>query len=381
MAVYFGIIFRQMATFRMTQIQSARMRQEQRQILRMEQANLLEMPQDEFARLIIEIEQSPLFLRLYRKEKLIRYQRFPRTDISPSFYQAKEETLADSGSLDIESLLLNKEHLLHQIQKLGLEKFKRYFLFPESGMTLDEIARACDLDISEAQEINSLIDEFSIMSEFYHPSDVTSGTIHYSKVASIEKDRGGFVTSYFSASFARGQYSINYERFEELKTNGAFTEAEAKEARQLFKKLELLSSCKDTLNNILQNIIEKQALYLETGNSNSLLPFSQKELAEKIRVAPSSVSRAIRGKSIDTPWGEEIPLKRFFPKPKEFRKELLRQLLETGKGLSSDEVIRVKLWGRFGVAISRRSVANLRRELRFPAARGRKSPLGGKKTR
>jgi len=90
----------------------------------MEQANLLEVPDEEFNRLIIEIEKSLLFIRFYQKEKLIRRQRFPRTDISSSFYQLKEEMVADKGSPDVESLLLNKEYVIRQIQNLGLEKFK-----------------------------------------------------------------------------------------------------------------------------------------------------------------------------------------------------------------------------------------------------------------
>ena len=359
----------------MKQIQSLQMRQELRQILRMEQANLLEMPEDEFYKLINEIEQSPFFQRLYRKEKLIRRQRFPRTDISSSFYQLKEEAVADRGSPDVESLLLNKEQIVRQIQKLGLEKFKHYFLLPESGMTLEEIARECDLKVSEVQKINSLIDDFSILSEFYHPSTVTSGGIRYSKVASVEKGETGFIIGYFSASLARGRYSIDYERFEQSKAAGAFTEAEVKEARQLFRKLELINSRKDTLTQILQNIIDKQALYLESGDLKSLLPFSQKELAKETGLAPSSVSRAIRSKSIDAPWGEEIPLENFFPRPKRFRKELLRQLLETDEELSSDEAIRAKLWEKFGVAISRRLIASLRKELKISAGWKRKQAL------
>jgi len=365
----------------MEQTHSQQMLREQRQVLRMEQANLLEIPEDEFNRLVIEIEQSPSFKRLYQREKLIRYQRLPRTDISSGFYQLKEEVVADKGSLDVESLLLNKEHIIRQIQKLGLEKFKRYFLFPESGMTLEEIARESDLEVSEVQKINNLIDEFSIMSEFYHPSNVTSGGIRYSKVASVERDEKGFVIGYFSASFARGRYSVDYERFEELAATGAFTAAEVKEARQLFKRLELINSRKDALSQILQNIIDRQALYLESGDLKSLLPFSQKELAERIELAPSSVSRAVRSKSIETPWGEEIPLKHFFPRPKKFRKELLRQLLETDKELSSDKAIQTKLCEKFGVAISRRSVASLRKELKFPAARGKRHPIRGGETR
>jgi len=344
----------------------------------MEQANLLDMPEDEFKRLIAATEQNSLFKRLYHKEKLIRHQRFPRTDISSSFHQLEEGRVADKGSPDVESLLLNKEYIIRQIKKLGLEKFKRYFLFPESGMTLEKIARENALEVSDVKEINNLVDELSIMSEFYHPSNITSDIIRYFKVASVEKDEEGFIIGYFSPSFARGRYSIDYERFEGLKAAGAFTEAEVKEARQLLKKLELINSRKDTLTQILQNIIDKQAVYLESGDLRSLLPFSQKELAERIKLAPSSVSRAIRDRSIDTPWGEEIPLKHFFPKPKRFRKELLKQLLETDKRLSSDETIRAKLQEKFGVAISRRSVANLRKELKFPAAQGKERHLGGR---
>jgi DNA-directed RNA polymerase specialized sigma54-like protein len=368
-----------MATPQIKQTQSLQMQQGLKQVIRMQQANLLQMPEDEFHRLVTEIERSPLFLRLYRSEKLIHYHRFPKTSISSSFYLLREEAVADTGSLNVDSLLLDRKHLVCQIQKLGMERFKRYFLFPESGMTLEEIARECDLDVSQVQEINGLIDEFSIMSEFYHPSNFNSDVIHYSKVASVDRGEEGFVISYFSPSLARGHYLVNYEKFEELSRSGAFSEGEVKEAKQLFGKLELINSRKDTLNQILQGIADKQALYFQTSDSRSLLPFSQKELAKKIGLAPSSVSRAIRGKSIDTPWGEEIPLNQFFPRPKRFRMELLRQLLEDNDGLSSDEMIRTKLWEKFGVSVSRRSVANLRKELRLPAT-GR-GISGGKNTR
>ncbi len=127
-----------------------------------------------------------------------------------------------------------------------------------------------------------------------------------------------------------GRYAIDYERFEQLKNS--LTGAEIKEARQLLKRVELVNTRKDTLTRILQAVIERQALYLESGDLKALLPFSQKELARKIGLAPSSVSRAIRDKSIDTPWGKEVPLKHFFPRPKSFRKELLRQLLESQGG-------------------------------------------------
>jgi transposase len=359
-----------MASMEIQQTQSLQTRQEFKLIMRLEQANLLELPEEEFNKLTAEVESSPLFKKLYRKERIVRYQRYPKTDLSSRFYQLNEEIAAGgTGTLDIENLLSDKERIVRQIQKIGLDNFKRYFLYPEPGVSVEEIAQECNLELPEVEKINSLINEFSIMSEFYHPSTLSSGHgVHYSKVASIERGPEGFVIGYLSPSYARGKYSIDYERFEELRGSGAITGAEVKEIRQLLKRLELINSRKDTVTRILQGIVEKQAPYFESGNGKAVLPFSQKELAERIGLVPSSISRAISGKSLETPWGEEKALKDFFPRPKMFKKELVKQLLETGEEFPSDEAIKAKLEQKFGVSVSRRLVASLRKELKIPAA-------------
>jgi len=355
-----------MGTLEIQQTQSQQTRQEFKLIARLQQASLLEMPEEEFNKLISEAENSPLFKRLSQKEKIIRYQRYPKTDICSSFYQLNEEITADTGTLDVESLLLDKEDLVRQIQKLGLEDFKRYFLYPEPGLSSEEIARECNLEVSEIQRINSLINELSILSEFYNPSALSpEHGIYYSKVASVERGPEGFVIGYVSPSFARGRYSIEYGRFEELRGNGAFTGTEVREIRQLFRRLELINSRKDTVTRILQNILEKQALYFESGDLKALLPFSQKELAKRIGIVPSSISRTISGKSLDTPWGEEKALKDFFPRPRSFKKELVRRLLEAEKKALSDEAIKAELEQKFSVSISRRSVASLRKAVSY----------------
>jgi len=360
----------------MQQTQSLQARQEFKLIMRLEQAGLLEMPEEEFNRFTAEVENSLLFKKLYRKERIIHYQRYPKTDLSPRFYQLNEEIAAGTGTIDIEALLSNKEDVIRLIEKIGRENFKRYFLYPEPEVSADEVARECNLALAEVERINSLINEFSIMSEFYNPSDLSSEHgIHYSKVASIESGADGFIIGYLSPSYARGRYSIDYERFEELRGSGAITGAEVKEIRQLFKRLELINSRKDTVTRILRGIVEKQAPYFESGNGKAVLPFSQKELAERIELVPSSISRAISGKSVETPWGEEKALKDFFPRPRMFKKELVRQLLETGEEFPSDEAIKAKLEQTFGISISRRLIADLRKELKFPPAWKRKQTL------
>ena len=356
------------------QTQALQRRQEFRLVVQLEQANLLEMPEEEFNRLAVEVESSPLFRRLYRKERIVRYQRYPTTDLSSRFYQLNEEIMAGStGNIDMETLLSDKEGIVRQIQGIGLDNFKRFFLYPEPGVSVEEIAEECGLETTEVEKINSLINEFSVICEFYHPSTLSSGRgIHYCKIASIERGPDGLIIGYLSPSYARGRYLIDYETFEELRGDGAFSGAEVKEARQLFKKLELINSRKDTVTRILKGIVEKQSLYFEAENIKAILPFSQKELAEVTGLEPSSISRAISGRSIETPWHEEKPLKDFFPRPKMFKRELVKQLLETGEEFSSDEAIKTELEQKFGVSVSRRSIAALRKELKFPPAWKRK---------
>ena len=357
----------------MNQTQSLQLRQELRQLLRMEQAALLEMPEEGFQRLIAEVERSPLFHRLCHQERLIRYQRLPKADLSPHFYELKEELVADKGSLDLEELLQQREEVVEAIKGLGVERFKRYFLYPEPGVTVEDVARECDLEPWEVERINELVDRFSVMSEFFHPSGLGSPKgIHYSKIASVERGPEGFVIGYFAPSLARGRYSIDYERFEKLAGEGFFSGTEVRKIRQLLRRLELINSRKDTVYRILTYVVEKQALYLESGDSRALLPFTQKELATRIEVAPSSVSRAIRGRSVDTPWGEERPLKDFFPRPRRFRKELVRQILQGEEEPLSDEAVKGKLEEKFGVSLSRRTISSLRKELKIPAARHRR---------
>jgi transposase len=359
------------------QTQSLQTRQEYKLIVGIEQANLLEMPEEEFNRLAIEVETSPLFKRLWGQERLIRYQRCPRTDVSPRFYELNEEIAAGPGSLDVESVLSGKEEVVRHIQRIGRDKFERYFLYPEPEVSVEETARECRLEMSQVEKINELINEFSIMSEFYNPSALgPADRVRYSKVASVERRREGFVIGYMSPVYARGKYSIDYQRFEELMESGTIAATEAKEVRQLFKRLECLNARKDTLTRILHSIVEKQATYFESGKSRALLPFTQKELARRIGLVPSSISRAIGGRSLETPWGEERALKDFFARPRMFRKELVRQLLGTREGFASDEAIRARLEREFGVSISRRSVASLRKELKVAAARKRNQPAG-----
>ena len=357
------------------QISTQRQHQTINTFIKMEQSRLLEMDESDFQRHIAEVEISPLFKRLCYEEKIITFHRFPKTDISPSFYQLKDNIVADEGSLDIKSLVHDNEMVVSLVQKLGIERFKQYFLFNQTDFSEQDIALECQLDLTQVRAINHLLDEFSTRSEFYHPSAFGNETTRYKRIASIERNKEGFIIGYYSPSYAKGKYQIDHERLAVLISKGIISEKDALEAKQLVKKLELINSRKDTVTNILLGIMEKQNLYFQSGDIKSLLTFSQKELAANIGVVPSSVSRAIYAKSIDLPWGEEKPLKEFFPRPSMFKKLILKQILDQEEEPRSDEQIRKQLEKDYGISVSRRSVARFRKDLNIQASR-----IRGKKT-
>ena len=93
---------------------------------------------------------------------------------------------------------------------------------------------------------------------------------------------------------ARGRYLINYEMFEEHIAGKCINDDEVGKIRSLFKKLEMINVCKQTLHSVLINLIHKQSAYIDSGNFNDLLPLSQKELALQLGINPAALSRATK---------------------------------------------------------------------------------------
>ena len=139
----------------------------------------------------------------------------------------------------------------------------------------------------------------------------------------------------------------------------------------------MVNSRKTIIYQVVQNIVETQRDFLESGNSRDLEPFTQASLAEKIGVEASLISRAISGKAIRIPQGRETSLKTFFPTKKQLRKELIREIIEQEKTALqnkiikkpySDGEIRKKLKEDYGISVSRRSVSEWRLDLKIPPA-------------
>ncbi|MCJ7646880.1 hypothetical protein MUO65_08330 [bacterium] len=340
---------------------------------RVKLAELIELSERDFAKTIKKIENEPLFKKLFSpsnpQEKVVSYRPFPRSELSKSFYELKEDIAVDRSSPDVVSLLDSRKELIPLIRRLGIDKFKKYFLYNNGELFCKDVSLACNLTEEEVMKIIDLIDDFSIQSEFFSPSMINPGSnISYSKIAKIEKDGSeDFVISFISPYLVKGRYWINYEKLAQLKKNRDFSPAELKKTDRLINNLEAINKRKSITYRIIRKILEIQSIYLSTGNPRDIVPFTQRELARKINTDPSLISRAIARRSIETPWQEEYPLKYFFPNKKRIIKGLITTIISDEKCIYTDEGIRERLKKAFCIDISRRSVASYRKEMKIPS--------------
>jgi RNA polymerase sigma-54 factor len=138
---------------------------------------------------------------------------------------------------------------------------------------------------------------------------------------------------------------------------------------------------RETLVNVMNEIINRQSEFFK-GNIEELRPMKLQDIAESIDMDISTISRATRGKYVETPYGI-YELKHYFTDSitlndgKEIStyqvKLALRQLIkdEDKHNPFSDEELKDKLIKR-GYPVARRTVAKYRDKLKLPVARLRK---------
>lgn len=138
---------------------------------------------------------------------------------------------------------------------------------------------------------------------------------------------------------------------------------------------------RNTLYRITQQIVDIQKDFFEHGPSH-LKPLMMQEVAERIGMHVSTVSRALAGKYIQTPQGL-FPMKYFFTGgfsnadgESESNRSIMLKIAEMCKGEDkrnplSDQEIVAKLQAE-GVDIARRTVAKYREKLNIPSSRQRK---------
>ncbi|RKY43513.1 MAG: hypothetical protein DRP80_04970 [Candidatus Omnitrophota bacterium] len=339
-------------------------------LLQIRLSNFLELSEEEFLQLIREVEGDDLFRRLFIpfkdfSLKVITRKKFPSTQIKPDFFELCDYLLESKSFPDVESILSHYPQAVKIAKKIGKENFKNYFLYNEFDLPLKELAKKCRLREEEILKVIEMVDKVFLTVK-PHQSLLKTEGISYSRIASISEINENFFIEFLSLDLARGVYNIDYTKLKRLKERGIFSKEELKRIGFLTEKLTLINLRKSTLFKIVNFIVKKQKPFLETSQKEKLLPLTQKEAAKFLNISLSGVSRAIKYKTVEAPWGEEFPLRFFFPSLKTVRIFILKGLLEKEE-FKTDREVSQSLKENYGIYLSRRTIAKYRKELKVSA--------------
>ncbi|MEO0080055.1 MAG: RNA polymerase factor sigma-54 [candidate division WOR-3 bacterium] len=238
------------------------------------------------------------------------------------------------------------------------------------------VARLCG--VSE-QKIREAIQNILLLEP--RPARQFTGTVpsYVAPDFSVEWQESRLVVVPNEDNLPRLRLSRRY--IEILRDPKAYPREQVEFARKKFQAalmfLRAIESRRRTVRNLVEMILKEQQDFFLQG-PEFLKPATLKQAAEKLGVHPSTVSRAIAGKFIETEFGI-FPLKHFFKAgtgttARTSIKEKIHDLIEAEdkKRPYSDEEICARLKEQ-GIVISRRTVAKYRAELGIPGCNERKA--------
>ena len=145
--------------------------------------------------------------------------------------------------------------------------------------------------------------------------------------------------------------------------------------------IESIEQRRSTLTRVSQAIVDHQTKFLDDGPDH-IEPLKMQQIADKVKVHVTTVSRAVDDKWIQTPRGI-FPLKRFFvggttaADGEEVAWDRVRIKLQEiidnedkTKPLSDDAI--VDELGKAGITVARRTVTKYRKAMNIPSSRGRR---------
>lgn len=330
---------------------------------RLRLAHVLRMPERDAEAEIRDLEGSRAF-QLLREARVVSLQPYPRMRFGVRRFEGWE--LRASGTA-LPEVLDGRGDLVWLMESIGQDRFEECFLRTEA-LTDEERARACEISPEQARQLRELVDRLYVQSEFEAQGASHQAERVMSAVAGVAIEDGRPVLAFFHQDVWKGRYEVDAGRRAELLAR--LPASEAREAEGLLFRLDLLERRKSTLYLALEMLLSAQAGYLSTGDSGRRVSLTQRTVAARLGVAPSSFNSVVSNKAIQLPWGLEAPLKTLMPSPKAVLLERLYDLAAEKPDLTDVGLGRV-LASRFGARLSRRSIAQYRSDLGLGGRRQR----------
>lgn len=190
-------------------------------------------------------------------------------------------------------------------------------------------------------------------------------------LAKIEKVKEGL-----SFTFTKDEFN-EFFRIDESLFNDFLNKnrERKKEILSLYFRLKHIDTRNKLMNDLLENIKEKQKDFLLSGDENRLKKLGQEEVAKEISTDRGRVSRLSRS-FILTPQNKKILLRRLFVSPADIAKNRIKEIVSNKNSILSDGQLKEEL-KKFGTNVSRRYASYLRSSLGLPAFGERNSRAGG----
>jgi RNA polymerase sigma-54 factor len=271
-----------------------------------------------------------------------------------------------------------QECLLIQLRRLGqtgqgrplAELLVREFLKPLAFRHFREVAHA----VGETPKIIEA--EWEYIRDHLHPYPAHGFDPDFGTLAAtaapvrpdviIRRRDGGFEAEVVEARRYDLRVSREYHRARHEAAALGCNEQERSHVRQYLDQAQSFISALrqrwDTMQRVSDALIELQREFLEVG-PGGLKPLTRADVARRLDLHESTVSRATDGKFILLPDGRTVPFDNFFDSSLPVKKAL-RELIaeENARHPFSDEQL-TRLLARRGMSVARRTIAKYREEI------------------
>ena len=315
-------------------------------------------------------------------------------ELSESTEQIEEISNYIYSEKEIENILLNIIHKLSP-SGIGFRNHKECIKIQiDNKKNISKAKRSLIEDIL----LNDRLDNLSEIKQIAHKNGYTdkefksalgeikncdlSPGLNFEKTDFIEADlKLSFVEKNFKVVFNDNNFPLI--KLDDDLINDVKKELKKKKNEEILQKINdakwLLTSVKkrnDTVKNVGEYICTKQIAFFE-DNPLKLNTLSNKEIADEIGVHPSTVSRILRNKYIDTPKGV-IPLKSLLlssvSKTRDISAtqlmKLIKDIVNSENKPKSDKKIAIELNKR-GFSLARRTISKYRKKNNIPSSRYR----------
>jgi len=293
-----------------------------------------------------------------------------------SLLQSLEPIGVGARSLQ-ECLLLQVKHAQDKPEHIEII-LKEYFK-PFAEKAWKDISKKTGVSLKEIQRIHDYIQTLNprpgLQFEDTSPNYIVPDLV-------VEEVNGEFVVYYNDDLLPQIRMNTSYEPLIQMGNDQeikSYVSNKLQQCRWLMKSLE---QRKDTLVKVMYEIIRKQQDFFYFKNQ-LLKPLTLKDIADSLNIHESTVSRAVKDKYVQTPFGL-YELKYFFTNrvasnsledtSSAHVKKVIQELIEKEdkKRPLSDQKIADILKKDYNMNVSRRTVAKYRDQLQIPSSSLRK---------